>query len=206
MGRYAFLLKKDATYYSIHPSLMRQARRKQLQPLIEHFKKYGTRYDFDWLLLAAIAYQESQIDQRKRSRAGAVGIMQVLPKTAASRAVGIRDVTTPKNNIHAGTKYLAFLRDRYFADRRIKPADRVWFALAAYNAGPTRINRLRQLANRRGLDGHKWFGHVENIVLSRVGREPVRYVRNITKYYFTYKALDRGEIERTSKGPDERKR
>jgi membrane-bound lytic murein transglycosylase MltF len=60
------------------------------------------------------------------------------------------------------------------------------FSFAAYNAGPTRISRLRREAARRGLDPHVWFGQVERVVAERVGMEPVTYVRNIFKYYVTY--------------------
>lgn len=76
--------------------------------MVEYFKTYATRYDFDYLMIAAQAYQEFGLDQSKKSAAGAVGVMQVLPSTAADPNVGIRDIEKLEKNIHAGTKYLQF--------------------------------------------------------------------------------------------------
>ncbi|MCP4578288.1 MAG: lytic transglycosylase F, partial [Deltaproteobacteria bacterium] len=56
------------------------------------FKKYGKQYDFDWLMLAALAYQESTIDQSKRSHVGAIGVMQILPSTAKDKNVNIPNI------------------------------------------------------------------------------------------------------------------
>jgi membrane-bound lytic murein transglycosylase MltF len=159
----------------------------KLEREISLFQKYGEQYGFDWLALAAQAYQESGLDQSKTSGAGAIGVMQLLPSTAADKSVGIPDITDLENNIHAGAKYLAFLRDRYFDDPEIEPAARVDFAWAAYNAGPARVRRLREKAAERGFDPNKWFDNVENIAAEEIGRETVDYVANINKYYLAYK-------------------
>lgn len=81
--------------------------------------------------------------------------MQLLPSTAADTSVGIPDISTAENNIHAGAKYLRFLRDRYFCDEAIAPDARVDFTWAAYNAGPVRSGpcgpgRLKQGSIRTG--------------------------------------------------------
>ena len=151
------------------------------------FKKYGDLYDFDPLMLAALAYQESRLDQSVRSRAGAVGVMQMLPSTAADPNVGIEDITTLENNVHAGTKYLRFIRDRYFSDPAMDPLNQTLFTFAAYNAGPARVARLREEASRMGLDANQWFGHVEHVAAKRIGRETVQYVSNIGKYWVAYR-------------------
>ncbi len=62
---------------------------KKLQELRKLFIKYAKIYDFDWHFLAALAYQESRLDQGIVSPAGAVGIMQILPETASYEAVAI---------------------------------------------------------------------------------------------------------------------
>ena len=157
----------------------------QLEGLVELFRTYGEQYDLDWLLLASFAYQESRFDPKARSQAGAVGIMQVLPSTA--KGLGIQDFHTPENNIHAGAKYLSVLRDRYFSDPDLDPFERTLFTMAAYNAGPTRIRRLREVAAERGLDPDRWFRNVELVVAAQVSREPVRYVSNIYRYYVAYR-------------------
>lgn len=151
------------------------------------FQKYAKIYDFDWVLIAALAYQESGLDPRKKSPSGAIGIMQVLPSTAKDKKVGVVDIHRLENNIHAGVKYLAFLRDRYFHDQSIRRRDRVRMALASYNAGPAKIHKARSLAEKMGYDPNRWFRNVELATLKLVGQETVRYVSNINKYYITYR-------------------
>jgi len=153
------------------------------------FRKYAGRYGFDWMLIMAMAFQESGLDNRKKSRAGAVGIMQVRPSTASGKNIGIGDVHLPENNIHAGVKYLAFLRDRYFSDPGIRPRDRVRFALAAYNAGPAKIKKMRRTAGKMGLNPDRWFRNTEIAALKYIGQETVRYVSNINKYYLIFKLV-----------------
>ena len=150
------------------------------------FQKYARQYGFDWLLIAALAYQESGLDNNKKNKSGAVGIMQVLPSTGKDKNIGISKVHLLENNIHAGVKYLAFLRNRYFSDPRIQPRNQVRFALASYNAGPAKINRARTLAKEMGLDPNSWFRNVELAALKMIGQETVRYVSNINKYYVIY--------------------
>jgi membrane-bound lytic murein transglycosylase MltF len=151
---------------------------------VELFRRYGGRYDVDWLLMAAQGYQESQLQQSRRSHVGAIGVMQVMPATA--RELGVGNVAELEPNIHAGVKYVRFLVDRYFAAEPMTPTDRVLFAFAAYNAGPARVRALRREAQARGLDPNLWFDNVERVAADRVGRETVQYVSNIYKYYVAY--------------------
>ncbi len=90
--------------------------------------------------------------------------------------------------MHAGTKYLALLRSHYFSDEDLEPTERMLFTMAGYNAGPNRINRLRRVAESRGLD--IWFNNVELVVAAQVGREPINYVSNIYRYYIVYKRAE----------------
>jgi membrane-bound lytic murein transglycosylase MltF len=152
------------------------------------FKRYAAQYDFDWLMIAAQAYQESKIDQKLVSPAGAVGVMQLLPSTAADPSVNIRNITTLENNIHAGVKYMRFIRDTYLADAPgMSEVDRHLFAFASYNAGPNRIAAMRRRAAAQGLDPNVWFQNVEILAAKEIGRETVQYVSNIFKYYVAYK-------------------
>ncbi len=160
---------------------------ERFNSMVEIFKKYAGQYEFDRLLLAAQGYQESELDQNKRSPAGAVGVMQLLPSTAKDPNVGIPDIEKLENNIHAGTRYLRFMRDRYFDEPGVKPLDRMLFSFASYNAGPSKIARMRKLAADMGLDPNVWFRNVEIVVSDKVGRETVTYVGNIYKYYVAYK-------------------
>lgn len=156
---------------------------------IDLFEEYGGRYEFEELLLAAQGYQESGLDQSKRSRAGAIGVMQLLPSTARSREVGIPDIEKIEPNIHAGAKYMRWIADTFFADEAIDELNRHLFALAAYNAGPSRVSRLRRESAAKGYDPNEWFGNVEVVVRQQVGMEPVTYVRNVYKYYLAYERI-----------------
>ena len=91
--------------------------------MAQHFRAYADQYGSDWLLAVAQGYQESELDHSRRSEAGAVGVMQIKPSTAADRNVGIDNVEVLENNIHASIKYMNFLRDRYFSDPDIDPLD-----------------------------------------------------------------------------------
>lgn len=163
--------------------------RKKFLRYMDQFRKHGDSYDLDWLLIAAQAYQESGLDQNSRSRAGAVGVMQIKPTTAAGDPINIKNIKSADSNIHAGVKYLRYLIDTYFTDEAIDPFNRHLLALAAYNAGPTRISKLRKGTAKSGLDPNTWFNNVERVVAKNVGREPVQYIRNILKYYVAYKRI-----------------
>jgi membrane-bound lytic murein transglycosylase MltF len=158
---------------------------------VEFFKRYSQQYDFDWLMIAALAYQESGIDQSKRSPAGAIGVMQLLPSTAADPNVNIRQIDVMEHNIHAGVKYLRFLHDRYFKNESMDAPNKMLFTFASYNAGPGKIIRLRRVARESGLNPNIWFRNVEIIAARRLGRETVQYVSNIYKYYIAYRSIIR---------------
>ncbi len=162
---------------------------KKFEATVDFFKKYSSQYGFDYLMVVAQGYQESLLEQSKRGPTGAVGIMQVKPSTAAAPPIGIPDVWTAENNIHAGIKVLKTIADTYFNDPKIDPMNRLLFTFAAYNAGPNRIAELRERARARGLDPNKWFENVELLVAQDVGPVTVQYVSNIYKYYIAYKLV-----------------
>lgn len=155
----------------------------------DHFIQYGKQYELDWLILAAQGYQESRLNQHLRSQAGAIGVMQIKPATARDPNIGIPDIQYLEPNIHAGTKYLRFLIDRYFISPTIDSLNAGLFAMAAYNAGPARIIQLRKKAEAAGLNPDVWFDNVEIIAAREIGRETVQYVSNIYKYYTSYRGL-----------------
>ena len=164
--------------------------RRKFQQMVAFFRKYGDQYDFPFLLLGAQAYQESQIDQSRRSHVGAVGVMQIKPSTAEGDPINIIGVDkSAEQNIHAGVKYLRFIQDRYFSDQPMDEVTKGLFAIASYNAGPARIAELREKAKAMGLDPNQWFGNVEVVAAREIGRETVNYVSNIYKYYVTYQLM-----------------
>lgn len=169
--------------------------RQHTRQMVEYFKVYAKKYDFPYLLLTALAYQESRLNQDARSRVGAVGVMQILPSTAKDKNVNIPNIQEVEANIHAGTKYLRFMVDRYFDDPAIDQLNRGLFAFASYNAGPAKVARLRKEAREMGLDPNVWFQNVEVVAAKRIGRETVQYVSNIYKYYVVYSLLaEKGKL------------
>lgn len=162
---------------------------KRFEATLALFRKYGDKYGFDPLMLAAQGYQESQLNQNAKSPVGAIGVMQIMPATGAELKVG--DITVIEPNIHGGAKYMDQLLTRYLKDATFDATNHTLFAFACYNAGPGNIARMRKEAEKRGLDPNQWFNNVELVTAEKIGMEPTTYVRNIYKYYVAYKlALD----------------
>jgi membrane-bound lytic murein transglycosylase MltF len=160
---------------------------KRFEQTLALFEKYGKRYRFDPLMLAAQGYQESGLDQNAKSPSGAIGIMQIMPKTGSELAVG--DIRIKEPNIHAGAKYMDHLMAQYFSNADFSEVDRTLFAFASYNCGPGNVLKMRKLAEQRSLDPNKWFNHVEVVTAEKIGMETTTYVRNIYKYYTAYKLM-----------------
>jgi membrane-bound lytic murein transglycosylase MltF len=170
------------------------AERKRFLALVDLFRKYGDRYDVDWMLMAAQGYQESRLDQGAHSPVGAIGVMQLMPTTGKEMNVG--DITQVDANIHAGVKYVRTMADRYYENEPMTKLDKVLFTFAAYNAGAGRVAQLRNEAAKRGLDRNVWFRNVEYIAAERNGQETVTYVSNIYKYYVAYQLIEDSLRER----------
>jgi membrane-bound lytic murein transglycosylase MltF len=162
---------------------------KKFRLYVEFFKRYAKEYDFDYLMLVALSYQESELNQDRKNPTGAVGIMQVIPRFAAASPIDVPNVETAEPNIHAGTKMLREISDTYFNDNTLDALNRTLLTFASYNAGPNRIVRLREKAAKDGLNPDLWFGNVELEVAKDIGQETVRYVSNIYKYYVAYKLI-----------------
>jgi membrane-bound lytic murein transglycosylase MltF len=182
---------KDAKYAKDATS---DAERTKFLALVKFFQRYSQQYGVDWLLMAAQGYQESQLDHAARSKAGAVGIMQVMPKTG--KELGVGDIHQLEANIHAGIKYIRLMIDQYYDKEPMSQLDKALFAFASYNAGPARVRQLRQEAARRGLDPNVWFHNVEYVAAEKIGAETVTYVSNIYKYYIAYQLVMEARAER----------
>jgi membrane-bound lytic murein transglycosylase MltF len=163
--------------------------RRRFTAMVDLFRKYSSRYAFDHLLMAAQGYQESGLDQARRSHVGAIGVMQVMPATARDKAVNIPDIEVLESNIHAGIKYNRWVVDHFFNDPALTPLNKQLLAFASYNAGPGRVAKLRAEAKASGLDPNKGFSNVELVAAKRIGRETVTYVSNIYKYYLAYQLM-----------------
>ena len=189
--------------YLKNTTRLRNSQSKEALADLNHFRamfiKYGDKYSLDWLLLSAQAFQESQLKQETVSHAGAVGVMQVLPKTAASPPISIPNVRNSENNIHAGVKYMRYLIDNYFESDQIDSLNMHLMALGAYNCGPGNMRKLRREAKAHGLNENVWFNNVEIMAARHIGRETVQYVSNIYRYYWSYQALQHFKDSRDQK-------
>jgi membrane-bound lytic murein transglycosylase MltF len=161
---------------------------------VDLLRKYSDQYMLDYLLMAAQGYQESGLDQSRKSAVGAIGVMQVMPATGADMKVG--DITKMDPNIHAGVKYMRFMIDTYYGNEPMDKLNKGLFAFASYNAGPGRVRGLRTRAAKRGLDPNQWFNNVELVTAEVIGRETVQYVSNIYKYYLAYRLLNEQQEQR----------
>jgi membrane-bound lytic murein transglycosylase MltF len=166
--------------------------------VIDLFRRYGALYHFDYLMIVALAYQESELNQSRRGANGAVGLMQIKPSTAAGKPIGLTGVESdPDRNVQAGCAYLRYLADTYVADPAIDPMNRTLMSFAAYNAGPDNLRKYRAFAQQTGLDPNIWFNNVELGAAKIGGLGPVQYVSNIYKYYISYQlSIERLEAKR----------
>ncbi|MCP4874954.1 MAG: transglycosylase SLT domain-containing protein [Gammaproteobacteria bacterium] len=177
----------------------------QISPYDKLVRKYSDRYGFDWRLVTAQMYQESRFNPKAKSHVGARGLMQLMPRTA--KAMGVKNVSDPAHSIQGGIKYLDWLRDRF--DSKLPISERLWFTLAAYNAGAGHVHDARRLAGQLGHNPDRWFGHTEEamLLLSKKqyakkarygyvnGRESVNYVRDIRQRFEAYVDLSRDIAE-----------
>ncbi len=172
-----------------------------LSPYDNHIQKYASQYAFDWRLITALMFQESQFNPAALSHKGAEGLMQLIPETADFMGVSLNESRNPETSINAGVRYLNYIRDQF--EDTLLLEDRIWFTLASYNAGPGRVKKARDIAEEMGLDRNRWFDNVEvammkmaqpfnrdgeQIRLCRCG-ETVVYVREIRTRYFNYVRL-----------------
>jgi membrane-bound lytic murein transglycosylase F len=172
-----------------------------ISPYDEFFKKYALEINWDWRLLASVAYHESGFDNTQVSRMGASGLMQLMPRTAANFGLNRENILDPEKNIEAGVQYIKSLNLLF---RKIENSDeRIKFILASYNSGPAHVLDAMALAEKYGKNKYIWFEHVEyylskkhepeyyNDVVVRYGRfrstETIRYVRNTLNTYNKYK-------------------
>lgn len=173
-----------------------------LSPYDALVRRLAERHGFDWRLIVAQIYQESRFDPKVTSPAGAGGLLQVLPATAARYR--ITDLSDPAQGLEAGLRYLSWIHGKFSPELSVK--DRMWFTLAAYNAGLGHVLDARALARRLNLDPNAWFGNVEKAMrlLTRRkyyrraahgyvrGGQSVIYVRDIRDRYQAYVRLTHG--------------
>ncbi len=206
--------QNDTDYYVIYNKYYENRRAFSTRYASEYFPITGgsiSPYDdilreqsellgWDWRKLAALMYQESQFRPRARSWAGAVGLMQLMPRTA--REFGAVDPYDPEQNIAAGVNFLVWL-ENYWKEHIEDDEERMKFVIASYNVGQGHVQDARRLAEQHDADPDVWDDNVERFMLKKSnpdyynaevvnfgyasGIEPVTYVENIYNLYDHYK-------------------
>lgn len=165
------------------------------------FKKYAKEIDWDWRMLASLAYTESNFDTTAVSWAGAKGLMQLMPATARAMGMPPGMEQNPEESIKAAVKYIAATNRSLsmIPDKN----ERLKFILAAYNAGLGHVNDAMALAEKYGKNKFVWDNNVDDYILLKSneeyftdpvckngyfrGIETYNFVRDITARYETYK-------------------
>ena len=172
-----------------------------ISPYDHLFKKYAKEINWEWQLLAAVAFHESKFDSTQVSWAGAAGIMQLMPRTAANFGLSRKSVFNPEKNIEAGVQYIKSLNMSF---RKIQnKEERIKFILAAYNSGPAHIFDAMALAEKYGKNPQVWFDNVEYYLKKKSepefyndpvvkrgrfrGKETIAYVVNTLDTYHNYR-------------------
>ncbi len=151
------------------------SREKGIISTYDEFFKMAARYTgWDWKLIAAQCYQESGFDPNATSWAGAAGLMQLMPSTAAQFGLSKDRLFSPTDNIATASKVIRHLQSQFsnIADAE----ERVKFVLASYNGGIGHIRDAQALARKHGYDANKWeyVGQfVRNLSNAQYYRDPV---------------------------------
>jgi membrane-bound lytic murein transglycosylase F len=155
------------------------------------FENAARETGFEWRVLAALGYQESRWRPGAVSPRGAQGVMMLMPQTATK--MGVRNVFSPEENILAGARYLAYMRERI--PERIRDPDRTWLAMAAYNIGIGHLEDARVITQMRKHNPDRWADVRANLPRlsdpnwhSRVklgyanGRETAQFVERVSQF------------------------
>ena len=176
-----------------------------LSPYDKIVQTTALEYNFDWRLIVAQMWQESNFNPKAVSPVGAQGLMQVMPRTGKDMGYP-PPLFDPEKNVKAGIKYMEWVRKR-FKDP-LPVSEQLWFTLASYNAGLGHLLDAQRLAEELGLDPSKWFDNVEVAMLKLSepryfekarygyvrGSEPVAYVRKISNLYQAYTNVATGDF------------
>ncbi|MEQ9305338.1 MAG: transglycosylase SLT domain-containing protein, partial [Marinoscillum sp.] len=209
-------MRKTTDYYVIYDkyfrsskSALRRSRSKYssisgegaISPYDSLIQNAAEELEWDWLLLAAQVFRESKFDENAESWAGAIGLMQVMPKTG--RDYGVTNLYDPEQNIYAGMKHLEWLQIQW-SKKIDNEEERLKFVLASYNVGLGHLQDAVRLTEKYGSDPKSW-NDVSGFLLKKSyskyfndpvvefgycrGSEPVAYVDRILDIYQNYKEI-----------------
>ena len=163
------------------------------------FRKYASQINWDWRLLAALVYTESNFNPSAVSWAGARGLMQLMPSTARAFGVPAGMESDPEQSIKGGVRYIADLQ-KIFSKIEDKK-ERIMFVLASYNAGIGHVFDAMALADKYGKDKYVWNGNVAVYMLLKNREEYYKdpvcksgYFRGTETYNFVRDVLARADM------------
>lgn len=206
-GKLNYLFKRYFNNYNSvpHPTSKYTLLKKgNISPFDKELKKGSQILNWDWRLLAALVYTESQFDPEAESQVGAYGLMQVIPETA--NMFNVFDYFQPDSNIYTGVRYLRYLDD-IFTKYPLSPEEKLKFTLASYNVGAGHVMDAMRLAQKYHKDPYLWDNNVAFYLrhksepeyyrdsLSRNGycngQQAVDYVSKVLETYSNYKHINR---------------
>jgi len=210
-------MKQTPDYYTIYNKYFKNRKAYRRRVRSQYYTLTGDKispYDslirihaqelgWDWRLLAAMIFQESQFDTLAESWAGAQGLMQMMP--AIAEQFGVTDLWNPHQSLDAGSEYLAYLQGQYVDVP--DTLERIKFVLASYNVGENHVRDARRLAEKDGIDPDVWSDAVDRFMLKLSdpefykddvvkwgyarGEEAVEYVNEVLDRYDHYRRLVR---------------
>jgi len=173
----------------------------EISPYDSLIQESAEKLDWDWYLLAAQIFRESKFNPRAESWAGAIGLMQVMPRTG--NEYGMTNLYDPEENIYAGTHHLMWLQKQWQSKITDKE-ERIKFILASYNVGLGHLQDAIRLTEKYGGNPKRW-NDVSDYLLKKSyrkyfndpvveygycrGIEPIEYVKSILDIYENYKAI-----------------
>lgn len=208
-------MRKTTDYYVVYDkyfrsskSALRRSRSKYfsisgaaISPYDSLIQKAADTIGWDWLLLAAQVYRESKFDANAESWAGAIGLMQVMPRTG--KEYGVTNLRDPRQNIYAGWHHISWLQKQW-SNKIEDDEERLKFVLASYNVGLGHLQDAVRLTEKYGGDTQSW-SDVSKYLLRKSraryfndpvveygycrGSEPIEYVVEILDIYQNYKEI-----------------
>ncbi len=175
-------------------------------------KKYSDQHGFDWMVIAALIWQESRFNPKATSRSRAKGLMQIMPQTAQElKLVKIYD---PESNICAGVKYF---KRQYELFSEEEGVELIRFALASYHSGFGRVVDAQKIARNIGLPTDRWESLRKTLPMLegkysqlhqriwgesrpkhgfyRGARKTIAYVESVERKYMEYQKLAGQDVQ-----------
>ena len=210
------LLTKDIKTDNIVPeqtNLIAEIATEQEEWIISSYdammRRIGEEEGQDWVLMSAIAYNESRFKSNLVSKQGAIGLMQVIPIVGKQFNVAKENIADPETNIRLASKLLKQIDKTLKLSPTTSADDRMSIILACYNGGIGHVSDARRLAKSNGEDYNSWEvvarylkmkadPAVYESELVKYGkftgsRQTEAYVREVMKRYDVYRQMIYGE-------------